>query len=151
MKAFKFVAINAIAFFTSTAQAQSISGESKLLSQCEFSYFYAGQLMQLRNNEGAAKALVRRSAMMTTANFMLNEENGVIASWKIRDFTLLREPLKRDFDGGTRDSIAFTADCDRNATPIAIRIRNSGKMLWGKSFDDLQLELFNKSRATLGL
>lgn len=151
MKTFKIAFASVVALFTCLAAAQSISGESRLLSQCEFSYFYVGQLMQLRNNEGAAKALIRRSAMMTTANFMLNEVNGVIAGWKIRDFTLLRDPLKRDFDGGARDPIAFAADCDRKATPIAIRIRDSGKMLWGKSFDELQLGLFDKSRASLGL
>lgn len=151
MKIFNIAFASVSALLASLAAAQSISGESRLLSQCEFSYSYGGQLMQLQNNEGAAKALIRRSAMMTTANFMLNAEDGVIAGWKIRDFTLLRDPLKRDFDAGARDPLAFAADCDKKATPIAIRIRDSGKTLWGKSFDELQLEFFNKLRTTLGL
>ena len=151
MKLAKITAAFSLALCVEGVSAQSLSAESSLLSQCEFAYSYAGQLMQLRNNEGATKALIRRSAMMTTTNFLLNEEKGVIASWKIRDFTLLRYPLKRDFDAGARDPIAFAADCDRKATPIAIRVRNSGKTLWGKSFDEVQLELFNKYRANLGL
>lgn len=151
MKTFQIAVANIFSLFTCMVAAQSISAESKLLAQCEFTYFYVGQLMQLRNNEGGAKALIRRSAMVTTANFMLNEQNGTIAAWKIREFTLLRDPLKRDFDAGARDPMTVAADCDKNATPIAIRIRNSDKMLWGKSFDELQLELFNKSRASLGL
>ncbi|MHB8949839.1 MAG: hypothetical protein ACYC4S_12345 [Rhodoferax sp.] len=140
-----------MSLFTCAASAQPISAESKFLAQCEFSYFYVGQLMQLRNNEGGAKALLRRSSMMTTANFILNEEKGVVAGWKIREFTLLRDPLKLGFDAGIRDPLAVVADCDRNATPIAIRIRDAGKTLWGKDFDELQLQFFEKSRKSLGL
>lgn len=131
--------------------AQPISPASKLLSQCEFTYLYAGQLLQLRNNEGAAKAMVSRSTMLTVANFIHSEENGVIAKWKIREFTLLRDPLKQDFDSGKRDALSAAGVCDREAMPIAIQIRDTGETLWGKTFDELQIEFFDRTRKLIGL
>lgn len=151
MKSFRIACAWAVALSACLASAQSISGESKLLAQCEGAYHYVGQLMQLQNNEGGARAYIRRSSMMTVANFMVNEDKGVIAGSKIREFSSVRDPLKRNFDAGVIDPIAFIAGCDRNAMQVAINIRNSGKMLWGKTFDELQLEFFNKSRAALGL
>ena len=135
----------------SAAAAQFLSASSKLLSECEFTYFYLAQLMQLRNNEGAAKAMIRRSAMMTTANFIQIEENGVIAKWKIREFTLLRDPLKREFDSGRRDPTNAAGVCDRDAVKLANQIRDTGKTLWNKTFDELQLDLFTQSRKSLGM
>ena len=140
-----------LSLLSGTAGAQSLSASSKLLSECEFTYFYLGQLMQLRNNEGAAKAMIRRSALVTTANFIQNEENGVVAKWKIREFTLLRAPLKREFDSGRRDPVNAAGVCDGAAIQLANQIRNSGKTLWNMTFDELQLDFFNQSRKTMGL
>ena len=151
MKAAQFCIACCLTLLGSAATAQSLSASSKLLSECEFTYFYLGQLMQLRNNEGAARAMIRRSAMLTTANFIQNEENGVIAGWKIREFTLLREPLKREFDSGWRDLTSAAGLCDRDAIKLANQIRDTGKTLWNKTFDELQLDLFNQSRKALGL
>jgi hypothetical protein len=151
MKSFQITFALSVTLCAAVASASSISNDSRLLAQCEFIYAYYGQLVQIQNNEGAAKAAVRRSTMMTTANLILNAENGIVASWKIREFTLLRDPIKRGFDSGTKDPLAATSDCDRNAIPIANRIRNSSQTLWGKSFDGLQLDLFEKSRKSLGL
>ena len=150
-RAAQFLIACCLSLLGSVTTAQSLSASSKLLSECEFTYFYLGQLMQLRNNEGAAKAVIRRSAMMTTANFIQNEESGLIAGWKIREFTLLRDPLKKEFDSGRRDPTNAAGVCDGAATQLAIQIRNSGKMLWGKTFDELQLDFFNQSRKALGL
>ena len=151
MKAAQFFVACCLSLFGSVAAAQSLSASSKLLSECEFTYFYLGQLMQLRNNEGAARAMIRRSAMLTTANFIQNEENGIIAGWKIREFTLLRDPLKREFDSGRRDPTNAAGVCDRDAIKLANRIRDTGKTLWNKTFDELQLDFFNQSRKALGL
>ena len=151
VEAAQFFVACCLSLLGSVAAAQSLSASSKLLSECEFTYFYLGQLMQLRNNEGAAKAMIRRSAMLTTANFIQNEENGVIAGWKIREFTLLRGPLKREFDSGRRDPTGAAGVCDRDALKLANQIRDTGKTLWNKTFDELQLDLFNQSRKVLGL
>ena len=151
MNAVQFFIACCLSLLGSVAGAQSLNASSRLLSECEITYFYLGQLMQLRNNEGAAKAMIRRSAMLTTANFMQNEENGVIAGWKIREFTLFREPLKKEFDSGRRDPVSAAGVCDRDAIKLAIQIRDSGKTLWNKTFDELQLDLFNQSRKALGL
>jgi hypothetical protein len=151
MRKIQALIVGIFAVLSLSVSAQSISVDSKLLAQCEITYFYVGQLLQLQNNEEGAKALIRRSAMMTTANFLMNAENGVVAGWKIREFTLLREPLKRDFDSGARKPMTAAADCDRKAIPVAIKIRDTGALLWGKSFDALQLEFFNHARKLLGL
>lgn len=133
------------------ASAQSISAESKLLAQCENAYLYAAQLLQIQNNEGAARALVRRSSMMTVANFMMNEDKGVIAAWKIQEFRLLGASLNRDFHAGTKNFMTVVDYCDHQGMPIAAKIRSSEKVLWGKSFDELQLGFFEKTRKTLGI
>ena len=151
MKAGHLFVVCFLSLLSGTAAAQPLSASSRLLSECEFTYFYLAQLMQLRNNEGAAKAMIRRSAMMTIANFIQNEENGVIAGWKIREYTLLRAPLKREFDSGRRDHVSAAGECDGAAIQLANQIRDTGKTLWNKTFDELQLDLFNQSRKAMGL
>ena len=135
----------------SPAFGQSIDSQSKRLAECEFTYTYTAHVMQLRNNEGAARNLLNRAAIITTANFMNNEVNGIIAGWKIKEFTLLRDPLKRKFDTGAIDPVAASGSCDLDALPVAVKVRSNEKMLWGQSFDELKQGFFEKLRASLGV
>jgi hypothetical protein len=89
--------------------------------------------------------------MMTAANFMMNQERGVVAGWKIREFTLLRDPLKHGYDSGSEDPRKAVAKCDLSAMPIAIRVRDSRQKLWGMSFDELQQQHFEKLKVIVGL
>lgn len=119
--------------------------------RCEFIYSYTAQLMQLHNNNGAAVALFRRSAMMTTANFMLNEEKGVIAAWKIEKFKEIRPSLKRALDTGELNAIQEAGNCDKTAIPLAKEVRDTQPVLWGKSFDELHEGFFLKMKTSMGL
>jgi hypothetical protein len=152
MKAFVLtnilVCIPMCAFSTPSNQ---LKDESRLLGYCEFVYMYAAQYLQMQNNEGAAKAYLNRSSMMTIAFFISEEDNGVISSAKIkasREPTLIK---KKGFDKKPETIFPEVGFCDREAIAVATRIRNSGKKLWGKSFDELKSEMFAKSRENLGI
>ena len=152
MKAFVLasilVCIPMCAFSTPSNQ---LNDESRMLGYCEFVYMYAAQYLQIQDNEGAAKAYLNRSSMMTVAFFITSEDNGVISGEKIK---ALREPLvikKKGFDKKPESIFPEIAFCDREAMPVVTRIRNSGKKLWGKSFDELKSEMFSKSRENLGI
>lgn len=134
---------------------QSFAGElhkhAMLLSSCEITYSYTAQVLQLQNNIGGALAMLRRTTLMTTANFVLNEERGVIAAWKIQTFKDMRAPLKRAFDSGELSYMKEANYCDKNAIPIASAVRETRPILWGESFDALHEKFFQKMKTSLGL
>lgn len=125
--------------------------DSLLLARCEFVYAYAGQTMQLRNNIGAATNILRRSAFLSVANMMLNEEGGVISGWKIEEWKSLRPALKRDLDTGALDFLKESAVCDKKALPIASAVRDGRPSLWGKGFDELHDAFYMKLKTAAGL
>jgi hypothetical protein len=129
----------------------ALPSESKKLGYCEFVYFYGAQLVQIDNNEGAAKNFLRRSAMMSVANFMLIEENGVINGAKIKEYRGEALMRKSDFDKNRNLVFKEISKCDIDFVPLALKIRSQNKILWSKSFDELQLEFFNKSMENLGI
>ncbi len=131
--------------------ATPLHKDSMLLARCEFIYAYNAQLMQLKNNIGAAQNIVRRASLVSTANMMLNEEGGVIAGWKIEKFNSVRAPLKRQLDSKEVSAIDAATDCDRTAIPIASATRNNSTTLWGKSFDELQDMFSSKFKNSIGL
>ena len=149
MKITKF--FSTLYFFCNCACAVEVSTQSKLLGYCEFVYFYNAQYLQMVNNEGAAKNLLRRSSIMTTANFITSNENGVISGEKIK---IIREEglkQKKRFDVDKPFALQEASRCDRDANPIAINIRNSDQKLWGKTFDELQSAFFEESMKNLGM
>jgi hypothetical protein len=107
--------------------------------------------VQIDNNEGAAKNFLRRSAMMSVANFMLIEENGVINGAKIKEYRGEALMRKSDFDKNRNLVFKEISKCDIDFVPLALKIRSQNKILWSKSFDELQLEFFNKSMENLGI
>lgn len=134
-----------------STSAMAMSNDSKLLAECEFIYSYTAQVLQLQNNTGGAVNLLRRSSMMSTANLISNAHNGVVSGSLIRSWTELRPPIKNRFDTQRADPIAEATRCDRTVVPIAIKVRETQKMLWGKDFDDLHKTLFQELRSVLGL
>lgn len=116
-----------------STSAMAMSNESKLLAECEFIYSYTAQILQLQNNTGGAVNLLRRSSMMSTANLISNAHNGVVSGSLIRSWTELRPPIKNRFDTQRADPIAEATRCDRTVVPIAIKVRETQKMLWGKT------------------
>ena len=149
MKIANFISI--LYFFCQSVYAIEVSTQSKLLGYCEFVYFYNAQYLQMMNNEGAAKNMLRRSSIMTTANFIFSNENGVISGEKIK--IIKEEGLKQKklFDVDKLFALQEASRCDRDANPIAISIRNSEQKLWGKTFDELQSALFEESMKNMGI
>lgn len=141
----------AMCFVTSTHAAQSIDVDSKLIAECEFAYSYVGQLMQLNNNEGAAKNMFFRSTLMTTTNFFRNAQAQTIPGWKTEQLKKLRAPLKQKFDTNPNEALRQAATCDAQTSELVRRETNSNKSLWGKSFHELHTELFRGMLLKLGL
>lgn len=131
--------------------SESLGKDALMLSRCEIVYSYSGQLLQLQNNIGGALAIYRRTALITTAIFFLNQENGVIAGWKVRKMKELRVPIKSAFDTGSLDPLQEARACDKHAMPFASAIRAKRQMLWGKSFDEIQDLTFQKIKSSAGL
>lgn len=134
-----------------SADAQTISHESRLLAECEFIYSYTAQWFQLKNNSGAAVSSIRRSALLTTANMMSNAESGRIPGWKVQMWKDLRPALKANLDSKKLDPVTEATRCDKEAMPIAISIRNQNLQLWGQDFDGLHQQFMVKMKASLGL
>ena len=150
-----FLIFAAIAYFLllpiRLAASETLHKESMLMARCEFVYAYTAQLMQLKNNIGAAQNIARRSAFITTANMMLNEEQGVIAGWKIERFNSVRAPLKQKLDSGEVKAINLATECDKSAIPVANSVRLKGKKLWGKDFDEIHDAMTTKFKQSIGL
>ena len=130
---------------------QTISKESKLLAQCEFIYSYTAQVMQLKNNSGAATSILRRSSIMTTANMMSNAVDEKIPAWKIKTWTELRPAIKDELDSRRVDPVMEADRCDRDVMPIALKIRDLRLHLWGHDFDSLQQQFMTKMRTSTGI
>jgi hypothetical protein len=129
----------------------AMSNESRLLAECEFIYAYAGQLLQIQNNIGGAVSALRRSSIMSAANFISSADGGVVSESLIQTWTALRPPLKRRFDNKLSDPIVEATRCDRIAMPIAIKVRDSKKKFRDKDFDELQGIFFQDHRTSLGI
>jgi hypothetical protein len=137
--------------FAFSTNVKAISNDSKLLAECEFVYSYTAQLLQLQNNTGGAVNLLRRSSMMSTANLISNAKNEVVSASLIKSWTELRPYLKNQLDSQQMNPIIESTKCDKAVVPIAIKIRDSKKMLWGKDFDELHKTLFQELRTSVGL
>jgi hypothetical protein len=135
----------------SPVSGQTLSKESRLLAQCEFIYSYTAQIMQIRNNSGAAISILRRSTIMTTANMMSNAVGEKIPAWKIKIWTELRPALKDELDSRRVDPVTESDRCDRDAMPIALKVRDLRLQLWGLDFDSLQQQFMTKLRASTGI
>lgn len=129
----------------------TITPAGATLGYCDFMYMYMAQLQQLNNNEGATKAYLSRSAMMSVAFFMTEEVDGKISGEKI---TISKAPALARKTAIDKNPDLITADikkCDTEGIRLAKQIRSSGKMLWGNSFDQLHSKLFEKNMINLGL
>ena len=135
---------------TATAEAQTLSRESTLLSECEFIYVYTAQFMQLRNNSGAATNLIRRASVVIVANFMSNMEGDRVPAWKVKMWEDLRPALKANFENRKLDPLQEADRCDKDVMPIALRIRDQ-KQRMGQDFDSHQQKLMLQMKASLGL
>lgn len=140
-----------ISLTVTSSLAQTIGSESRLLAECEFIYSYTAQLMQLKNNSGAAISSLRRASIMTTANMMSSAEKGKISSLKIQIWTELRAPLKFKLDNKILDPIEESTRCDKDLMPVALNIRSQNLRLWGNDFDTLQKFLMDKLRSSTGI
>jgi len=138
-------------FIVIQAHAVQVTDENKKLGFCEFVYFYSAQSAQMQNNEGLAKSYLRRASMLTVANFMLMEQDGVISNEKIKATRAESLLIKPKFDINAKLVLSELAKCDSNSLPIASKIRDSNKKLWNKNYDELQQELFNQNLLTLGI
>jgi hypothetical protein len=107
--------------------------------------------MQLQDNAGAAINILRRSTILSTANMMSNAEGDKIPGWKVKIWTELRPTLKSDLDSRRADPLKESARCDKEALPIALKIRDRNLRLWGYNFDELQGLLFSQMRASTGI
>ncbi len=134
-----------------SVNGQTISNESKLLAQCEFIYSYTAQVMQLRNNTGAAVNILRRSTMMTAANMMISAEEEKIPGWKIKIWTELRPSIKKKLESKNIDPVLEADKCDKEVMPMALKVRDQHLNLWGQDFDMLQQQLMTNLRATTGI
>lgn len=134
-----------------SVNGQTISRESRLLAQCEFIYSYTAQVMQLKNNSGAATSILRRSSIMTTANMMSNAVDEKIPAWKIKTWTELRATIKDELDSRRVDPVMEADRCDRDVMPIALKIRDLRLHLWGHDFDSLQQQFMTKMRTSTGI
>jgi hypothetical protein len=123
----------------------------KTLGYCDFMYMYMAQLQQLKNNEGAAKAYLNRAAMMSVAFFITEEANGLVSGEKIKAARTPALVKKKSIDNNPDLIMREVKTCDLEGINLATQVRHSGKKLWGKSFDELQIDIFSKSRANLGI
>lgn len=129
----------------------NISNDSILLAKCESVYAYTAQLLQMRNNIGGAINVLRRASIVSAANFMLNAEEETIAGWKIGEFVRIREAIVDRLRSGDADPFVEGTRCDKEAIPIALKLSRSDTTLWGKTYNELQMEAFKKLRESLGL
>lgn len=150
-QSFKVLQVWFVCILTAAANAQTISDESRILAECEFIYSYTAQWLQLQNNLGAATSLVRRSTILTTANMMSNAEGGRVPGWKLQMWKDMRPKIKARLDNKKLDPLKEAARCDKEAIPIAVRIRSENLQLWEQDFDSLQNQLMVKMKTTLGL
>lgn len=129
----------------------AISFESKILAECEFIYSYAAQTMQIQNNNGAAVNLIRRSSMVTAANFFIGHKDNVISKETLGVWRDLHTTLRQNIISKATTLEEELNNCDKIAIPISSQIRSKNKNLWGKNFDELQKHLFDQYKITLGL
>lgn len=148
---YKFILAIFLLSLVNGANSQTLSSESKILARCEFIYSYVSQLMQIKNNAGAAVNILRRSSMMSAANMISNATDGNIPGWKIKIWTELRPALKDSLDSKKLDPVAETARCDQEAMPIALKVRDQNLQLWGYDFDGLQQQFLAKMRVSTGI
>jgi hypothetical protein len=130
---------------------QSVDTESRLLAECEFSYAYAAQIMQLKNNEGSAKNLLMRSTLMTATNFFRNSNGQFVPESKLNELKSVRPNLKMKYDQNPELAFRYAQKCDQSTDQLVAKEMNSGKKLFGNSFHTLHNELFRRMRSKIGL
>lgn len=131
--------------------ANALSVDSRMLAECEFVYLYSSQLLQLGNNSGGSINFARRSSMMSAANIMLSAKNDVISKDIVKSWYDLRVPLKIKIEKSQNVLDAYIKNCENKAMPLALRIRDERKMVFGMDFDSLQMKFFQDHRKNLGL
>ena len=131
--------------------AQELSTESQLLARCQGIYSYGAHLAQMQNNNGLATNLVLRAARVTTANFMLIEENGVIGGKLIRQIEQIISTNKSRLDSLELNIMSELDTCDRQTQSIVSRVVKLRKKLWGLDFWSIQQGMFDKTREVMGL
>ena len=107
--------------------------------------------MQIQNNNGAAVNLIRRSSMVTAANFFISQKDSVIDKETLRIWSDLRITLRQKIISKATTLEDELNNCDKVAIPISSQIRINNKNLWGKNFDELQKHLFDQYKIALGL
>lgn len=128
-----------------------ISEESKNLAWCGSVYAYYAHVMQLVNNEGAAKNLLFRSSRAITANLFLNLRNGMVSGEITRQFTEVTSGLTKKFDTNQEKWMSEISGCDASTPDVITRIRASRTIWDGKTFDQFQDGIFTASRKQLGI
>jgi hypothetical protein len=139
------------AFSTSALSEITLTSAGKTLGYCDFMYMYMAQLQQLKNNEGAAKAYLNRSAMMSVAFFMTEETNGSVSGEKIKAARTPALIKKNSIDNNPELIIKEIKTCDAEGIKLVTEVRGGNKKLWGKTFDQLHDDLFRKNMDALGL
>jgi hypothetical protein len=145
----KFFLVLVTNFITTSAFSQS--NNSKTLAECELVYSYAAQIFQMQNNSGAAVNLIKRSSIMTAANMMANSESDVIRSTILKKWSYYRDAIKSKIQADSNLLADEVSKCDKFVIPIALKVRESANKIWGKTFDELQHEIFIQHRSSLGL
>lgn len=149
---FQSITFGIIILCSMLSQAENnISNDSVLLAKCESIYMYTAQLLQMQDNIGGAINTLRRASVVTVANFMLNAEGGKIAGWKIAEFVRTRQAIIKRLRSGDADPFIEGARCDKEAIPLALRFSRSDTTLWGKTYNELQMDIFRELRDLLGL
>jgi hypothetical protein len=145
------LAIFAIALPPDRAEAQTLQKESEKLAYCESVYLYAAQYLQIIGKEGAAKNVLARAARTTSANFMANEVDGVIAKEKIKQWRDIGRQVKPRFDPNPESVLNEVDVCHRDTNDLINAQIRSKKQLWGKSFPDLQAMMLNQYMNAMGI
>lgn len=136
---------------TTQARGQTISQESKTLAYCERVYMYSAQLMQLKNNEGAAKQAARRATMCITGNTFMNERDGVVSGKVVEQWRTAQQGVREEFDRNQQRVAVEVNKCDESTMPILQREMKTNKRLAGLTFQEVHQKLFEQFLQQLGI
>jgi len=142
------------------AQAQDATGHTGTLSktsvmmvECEAVYLWAAQLWARDGIKDEAKKLLKRGALVTASNFMLNETEGVVPGATLSLFKPITRKTKKRLDEAPNISFVRSEldHCRQSTKGVIDRLEESKKLLWGMSLAELSESLYLKGLASLKL
>ena len=144
-------ALVAVLITPTHAWGKGLSEAEKILANCESVYTYGAHVAQMQNNNGLAVNLLFRTARTTTSLFMISEVNGKVSGKKIKQFKQIHAKIKSKLDNQRTTILQEISACDINALPITNQVENKQKILWGRSFQEIQEQFLGKLKLTIGL